>query len=97
MTEKKYTRLPIDREIIYTDRELADKKYRIEDAIKTAEAIHKDRGFGPLRFITRHRERFSLLANQPMNIAEKNAVITDILDHEHEYTRRNPAAIAQRA
>lgn len=96
MTEKKYTRLPIDREIIYTDRELADKKYRFEDAIKTAEAIHKDRGYGPLRFAIRHRERFSLLTSQPMNIAEKNAVITDILGHEHEYTRRNPVIIPQK-
>lgn len=96
MIEKKYTRMPVDREIAYTDRELADRKYRIEDAIKTAEAIHKDRGYGPLRFVTRHRDRFSLLASQPMNIAEKNAVITDIIGHEHEYSRQTPVSIPQR-
>ena len=97
MIEKKYTRLPIDREIAYTDRELADKKYRVEDAIKTAEAINKDRGNGPLRFTTLHRHRFALLAALPINVAEKNAVIADVLGHEYEYARRNPAAIAQRA
>lgn len=93
MTDNKYTRIPADKAIAYTDRELLDCRHRVAEAIKTAEAIHKDRGFGPLRFKHRHTERFSLVANLPINIAQHNAVIADVLAHEHEYSRSSPKAL----
>lgn len=88
MTDTKYTRLPVDTAIIYTDRELAERKYSVDDAIKTAEAINKERGRGPLRFAARHRERFSLLTDKVLNISEKNAAVTDVLAYEFEYLKR---------
>lgn len=86
MTDK-YTRIPADTAIAYTDRELAICKYTVQDAFKAAEAISKDRGHGPLRFQKRHADRFSLVANMKINIAQHNAVIADVLNHEHEYAR----------
>lgn len=95
MTDTKYTQLSEDKTIFYTDAELADKKYSIQDAINTAEIINKDRGRGSLRFTHRHNERFSLLSNRSLNLAHLNAVITDVLFHEQEYVRRSPVAVAQ--
>lgn len=95
MPEAKYTNLSEDKSIVYTDKELADKKYVVADAINTAEAINKDRGRGPLRFIHRHQERFSLLANLPLNLSHLNAIITDVLAKEHEYSLYSPVAIAR--
>ena len=97
MADNKYTRIPADTAITYTDRELMDCKYNVAEAIKTAEAIHKDRGHGPLRFKHRHTERFALVANTKINIAQHNSVIAEVLAHEHEYSRRDPVVIAQRS
>lgn len=93
MTDNKYTRIPADTAIAYTDRELLDCRHSVAEAIKTAEAIHKDRGFGPLRFKDKHTARFSLVANTKINIAQHNSVIADVLAHEHEYSRTNPKAV----
>ena len=89
MADNKYTRIPADTAIAYTDRELAICKYTVADAFKAAEAISKDRGHGPLRFIVRHKERFALVANLKINVAQHNAVIADVLAYEHEYARTN--------
>lgn len=93
MTDNKYTRIPADKSIAYTDRELLNCNHSVAEAIKTAEAIHKDRGHGPLRFKHRHTERFSLVFNQPINIAQHNSVIADVLAHEHEYSRTGPKVV----
>lgn len=91
----KYNSIPHDNQIEYTERELNDKKYRVSDAIKTAEMINKSNGNGALRFATKHKERYSLVANLPIAVSQKNYLVSDILHHEKKYSQVRAVAAVQ--
>lgn len=97
MADKKYTIIPVDTAIAYTDKELSDCRYSVADALNAAQAISVDRNNSPLRFISRHKERFALVANIKISIAQHNAVVDDVLRHESEYSNAGTAAVIANA